>query len=221
MTFQAENIVLQRDGVRVLNAASIRFSAGITVLIGPNGAGKSLLLRVLHGLIVPDAGTFGDVPERQAMVFQKPVMLRRSVLRNVEFARALGQGGPTAHAWLDQAGLGDKAQMPARQLSGGEAQLLAVIRALATGPQLLFLDEPTSHLDPAATARIEALITQAAASGVQVVLVSHDLGQVRRLAQDVAFMHKGKVLEQGLAEDVLSAPTSREAAQFIKGELVL
>jgi tungstate transport system ATP-binding protein len=221
MTFAAKNIVLQRDGLRVLDAASIQLCAGITVLIGPNGAGKSLLLRVLHGLIAPDSGTLENVPNRQAMVFQKPVMLRRSVLRNVEFARRLGADGPDAQAWLQRAGLADKAQMPARNLSGGEAQLLAIVRALATGPHVLFLDEPTSHLDPTATARIEALIAQAAQSGVQVMMVSHDLGQVRRLAQEVAFMHKGKVLEQGVATDILNTPTTAEAAQFIAGELVL
>ena len=221
MTFASKNITLHRDGARVLDAASIQLNAGITVLIGPNGAGKSLLLRVLHGLITPDSGTLDSAPERQAMVFQKPVMLRRSVLRNVEFARRLAKDGPDAQAWLQRAGLADKAAMPARSLSGGEAQLLAVIRALATGPQLLFLDEPTSHLDPAATARIEALIAQAAQAGVQVMMVSHDLGQVRRLAQDVAFMHKGKVLEQGVAADVLNSPQTAEAAQFIAGELVL
>lgn len=221
MTFAAQDIVLQRDGARVLDGATIRLQAGITVLIGPNGAGKSLLLRVLHGLILPEGGSLTDVPTRQAMVFQKPVMLRRSVLRNVEFARRLVQNGPSAHDWLAQAGLVDKAQMSARHLSGGEAQLLAVVRALATGPELLFLDEPTSHLDPAATARIEALICEAAANGVQVVMVSHDLGQVRRLAQDVAFMHKGQVLEQGRAEDILTSATSVKCAQFIAGELVL
>ncbi len=205
-----------------------------TVVMGPNGAGKSLLLRLLHGLIRPDAGEVrwrgrpldGAGRRAQAMVFQRPVMLRRSAFGNLTFALAVrGVGGRerTARASkaLAMARLEELSRQPARVLSIGEQQRLAVARALVAGPELLFLDEPTASLDPASTAAIEALIDAAHRDGVTIVLVTHDLGQARRLGDDLVFVDRGRVVETGDAGRVLSAPRSVAARAWVEGRLHL
>ena len=178
-------LALERGSVRLLDRIDTTIHApGITVVMGPNGAGKSLFLKCLHGLQVPTAGSVdwsGGVP-RQAMVFQRPVLLRRSVAANLEFVtkdRALRD------RLLARVDLLDKARRPARALSGGEQQRLAFARALATDPQVMFLDEPTAGLDPASTAQIETLVQEAQSEGTKIIFVTHDIGQARRLAHDV------------------------------------
>ena len=205
-----------------------------TVIMGANGTGKSLLLRLLHGLIRPTAGQVlwrGRPLDRegrrgQAMVFQRPVMLRRSALANLRFALAVrGIGGAERKARetdaLDRARLGDLANRPARVLSGGEQQRLAVARALACAPGVLFLDEPTASLDPASTHAIEQQIREAHRSGVTIVLVTHDIGQARRLGDDLIFLHAGRVVETGRVSEVLDAPRSEAARAWIEGRLYL
>ena len=205
-----------------------------TVIMGANGAGKSLLLRLLHGLIRPTAGEVrwrGRPLDRegrrgQAMVFQRPVMLRRSVLANLRFALAVrGIGGSEradreAEA-LAQARLANLAHRPARVLSGGEQQRLAVARALACAPRVLLLDEPTASLDPASTHAIEQQIRTAHGSGVTIVLVTHDIGQARRLGGDLLFLHAGRVVETGHVPEVLDAPRSEAARAWLEGRLYL
>jgi tungstate transport system ATP-binding protein len=199
-------------------------------VLGPNGAGKSLLLRLAHGLIRPTGGrvAWAD-PERaaaaQAMVFQRPVMLRRSVLGNLAYAlRARGVGRrparARAEAALERFGLGDLAARPARLLSGGEQQRLAMARAWALRPEVLFLDEPSSHLDPAATRAIEGMIAEFAAEGMTIVMTTHDLGQARRLAEDVAFLHRGRLVEAGPARAFFDRPETPEARAFLAGDLL-
>ena len=205
-----------------------------TVIMGANGAGKSLLLRLLHGLIPPSAGEVrwqGRPLDRegrraQAMVFQRPVMLRRSVLANLRFALAVRAVGGMERAAREAEALGrarlrDMAHRPARVLSAGEQQRLAVVRALACAPRLLLLDEPTASLDPASTHAIEELIREAHESGVAIVLVTHDLGQARRLADDVIFMHAGRVAETGTATEVFDSPRSEAARAWLEGRLHL
>jgi tungstate transport system ATP-binding protein len=201
-------------------------------LIGPNGAGKSLTLRLIQGLIAPTAGEIcwgehaAPPAHAVALVFQRPTLLRRSVLANIRHALT-AYGAPragredAAMELLEMAGLADLADRPARRLSGGEQQRLALVRALAAEPELLLLDEPTASLDPQATQAIEMLIEAAAARGTSVVLVTHDLGQVRRLADDVAFLHRGRVLEHGTADEFFDEPQTQEAADFVAGRLLL
>ena len=205
-----------------------------TVVIGANGAGKSLLLRLLHGLIRPSAGEVlwqGRPLDRegrraQAMVFQRPVLLRRSVLANLRFAltvrgvRGSERAAREAEA-LEGARLGDLADRPARVLSGGEQQRLAVARALACAPRVLFLDEPTASLDPASTHAIEGQIRRAHEAGVTLVLVTQDQGQARRLGDDLIFLHGGRVVETGRVPEVLDAPRSAEARAWLEGRLYL
>jgi tungstate transport system ATP-binding protein len=204
------------------------------VILGPNGAGKSLLLRLLHGLIAPGAGTIlwrGAAPGRgarhaQAMVFQSPVMLRRSALGNLNFALSVqGFAGRErarrAERALEMAGLTALARQPARLMSGGEQQRLAIARALALGPELLILDEPTASLDPAETRRIEHLIDAAHGEGVTVLMTSHDQGQVRRLADDIVFLSAGRVAEQGPAADILDRPSHAATKAWLAGDLYI
>lgn len=205
--------------------------AGPTVLLGHNGAGKSLLLRLLHGLIAPTAGTIAwsdlaaDAARRQqAMVFQRPVMLRRSVRANIEYALAL-QGHPRrdrrtlALQALAAAGLGALAERPARVLSGGEQQLVALARARALRPAVLLLDEPTASLDPAHSLAVERLVAATADEGVKIVMATHDLGQARRVAADVVFLAGGRLVEHSAADTFFDRPASPAAAAFLRGEL--
>jgi tungstate transport system ATP-binding protein len=224
--FAVEGRVLIRD-------VDLDIKAGRrTVIMGSNGAGKSLLLRLLHGLIAPSSGEIlwngrpldKAARRRQAMVFQRPVMLRRSVLANLDFAlRVHGVHGPARRdrerAALAMARLEDLAASPARTLSGGEQQRLAIARALACAPDLLFLDEPTVSLDPASTHAVEMLIGDAHAAGVTTVLVTHDRAQALRLGDDVIFMAGGRIAETGPVEKVLQNPQSEVARAWLEGRL--
>ncbi len=225
-------LVYEADGRRLIDHADLKLVSGsITVVMGPNGAGKSLLLRLLHGLIAPTSGDilWGGQPNgekvrrRQAMVFQRPVMLHRSVAANIDFVLKLrGRASrERREEILSDVGLAAHARQSARLLSGGEQQRLALARALATEPAILFLDEPTANLDPAATGAIEDIVKRAHEGGAKIVYVTHDIGQARRLAGEVVFMHRGRILEQTPAAQFFSTPHSAEARNFIAGKLVL
>jgi tungstate transport system ATP-binding protein len=218
---------------RLIHDLSFTLAAGPrTVILGPNGAGKSLTLRLCHGLLQPTSGAVRwagpgaqDTPRRQAMVFQNPVMLRRSALANVVYALAINgvpraQRVARAEQALARGGLDGIARRPARALSTGEQQRLALARAWALEPEVLFLDEPTASLDPAATRAVEQAIDGVHQSGAKVVMTTHDLGQAHRLADEVLFLHHGRLVESGPAADFFAAPRSREAAAFLEGELL-
>lgn len=204
-------------------------ASGCTVVMGPNGAGKSLLLKLLHGLMRPSSGRIswaGQRPEavttRQALVFQKPVLLRRTVAANIDFVlRSRKADRGRGARLLADAGLAHKAGQPARRLSGGEAQRLALARALATEPEVLFLDEPTASLDPASVLAIERIVAQARDSGVRVVLVTHDIGQARRMADDVVFLHRGRVADHATAADFFAEPRCQAARDYLNGDVVV
>lgn len=231
----AEGLVFEAGGRRLVDGVDLELQPGArTIVLGPNGAGKSLLLRLLHGLLRPSAGriTWNGRPadattlRRQAMVFQKPVMLRRSVAANIDYAlkvRGVPRTGriPRVREMLRTADLDRLAPSPARVLSGGEQQRLSLARALVTQPEVLFLDEPTASLDPASTLAIERLIDDAAAAGTRIVMVTHDLGQARRLADEVVFIHRGRIAERTAAFRFFQSPMSQPAADFLAGHLVL
>jgi tungstate transport system ATP-binding protein len=197
--------------------------------VGPNGAGKSVTLRLIDGLLRPDGGSirFGDrLPNavRRAFVFQKPGLVRGSVRRNAALALAplrlsRQENARRVDAALGEVGLLHRADDAARKLSGGEQQRLAMARALVVRPDLLLLDEPTASLDPSSTEAIEGIVSGVARAGTKVLIVSHNLGQVARLAADVIVLDQGKAVEHGPARSVLSAPRSPEARAYIKGEL--
>lgn len=232
LPLRLEEVSLEVRGKRLIDRVSLSIGPGPrTIILGPNGAGKSLLMRLCHGLIAPSAGRIvwagASPPEarrRQAMVFQRPVMLRRSALGNVLYALKV-HGVPRAERVerareaLARTGLSALADQPARSLSGGEQQRLALARAWATAPEVLFLDEPTASLDPAATRAVEDIIGQMHAAGTKIVMTTHDLGQARRLADEILFLYRGRLLEQGPATRIFANPVARETAAFIEGRL--
>jgi tungstate transport system ATP-binding protein len=196
-----------------------------TVLLGPNGSGKSTLLRLAMGLVAPTSGRISwggraTPGERLAMVFQRPVMLRRTAAANVAYALPARDEARVTQL-LAQVGLAALAGRPARKLSGGEQQRLALARALARDPEMLFLDEPTASLDPAATKAVEDIVRAVAASGVKIVMATHDIGQARRLAGDIVFLVRGRLAERADATTFFASPATREAGAFLRGDLVI
>ncbi len=238
----------ERDGIWPVELEAVHFEAGekrlvdgvsltlrpgpVTCIMGPNGAGKSLLIRLIAGLIAPARGRirYGGAPaaakNRIAVVFQRPVLLRRSARANLAHALRV-YGVP----WTERRGrmaellrlgqLEHLADQPARLLSGGEQQRLAMVRALAARPDLILLDEPTASLDPQATAAVEALVGEAASAGTKVVLVTHDRGQAARLAEEVVFLHRGRVTERTPAAEFFDRPQSPEAEAYLAGRLLV
>jgi len=221
---------LRLEGVAyraIIEPLTLELGAGpSTVILGANGAGKSVLMRLMHGLLAPTEGRISwsseDPRRHQAMVFQRPVMLRRSALANVAYALKLAgvaDANRCAMAALEEVGLAHLAHRSARVLSGGEQQRLALARAWALHPEVLFLDEPTASLDPTATREIESLIRAFDAAGTKVVMATHNLGQARRLGDEVLFLHQGRLVERAQVGQFFAKPASAEAAAFIKGEL--
>lgn len=235
------------ESILPLNVKSLRYSVGAAELIhdvsfavqrgsrnmvlGANGAGKSVLLRLLHGLLLPSAGQIEwagrDAQFKQAMVFQRPIMLRRTARENIEFALQLASRvhrirdiSGAAAAALDSVGLAHLADRPARLCSGGEQQRIALARVWALSPEVLFLDEPTASLDPTATKAIEEVIHAINKTGTTIIMTTHDIGQAKRIATRVLFLHRGNLMEDAAATHFFETPRSPEAAAFIKGELL-
>lgn len=227
--FFLQDVDVRFDRVPALRGATLRIGRGERVaLIGANGSGKSTLLRVLHGLVPHAAGTLvRRAPQRQqAMLFQRPHMLRASVLNNVALALWLQGSGwrraqTAAREALQRVGMADLATRNARTLSGGQQQRLALARAWALHPQVLLLDEPTASLDPTAKREVEALIAEAAQEAPERTLIfaSHNLGQVKRLATRVVYLEQGRVLADLSLHDFFNGPLPEEAQSFVKGEL--
>lgn len=229
----ASRITFQRAGRTFLTVRELAIGPNSkTIIMGPNGAGKSLLVRTLHNLIEPSSGHVKwanrkantEILARQAMVFQRPMLLRRSALANIEFAlrhKSSSTRRAQAEIALKNAGLLHLAKTSARLLSGGEQQRLAVARALASDPDVLFLDEPTTNLDPAATHAVEKMIEAAAASGTKIIMITHDRGQARRLADEVIFLDRGHVTELTPADQFFNKPKSEAARAYLAGELYL
>lgn len=225
-----ENVVFAPGSRKLVDGLTFSLrNNGITTLMGPNGAGKSLTLRLLARLLLPTAGHVhecGIAARDIALVFQKPVMLRRSVKGNLTHALKLhgvnrAERPARLTELLQMADLEQLANSPARLLSGGEQQRLALVRALAAEPKLLLLDEPTASLDPQATQAIETLVLQASNRGTKIVMVTHDIGQAKRLACDVVFLHQGFAHEHTPAETFFTEPQSLEAKAYLKGELLI
>ncbi len=227
-----ENLCFSAGEREIIRSISCEITAGTrTIILGPNGAGKSVLMRLCHGLLTPTSGRVtwqeADAARRaraQAMVFQRPIVLRRSVLANVLYALKLagvaaGERRPRAENVLDAVGMSALADRPARVLSGGEQQRLALARAWALRPEVLFLDEPTANLDPAATRNIEAIIGAIHDSGAKIMMTTHSLGQARRLGDEILFLNAGRLVEQASVDEFFRQPRTPEAAAFLHGEL--
>jgi tungstate transport system ATP-binding protein len=217
--------------VEALSAVDLRIARGERVaIIGGNGSGKSTMLRLLHGLIAPSRGSvLRDGRARQAMLFQRPYLLRTSALNNVALALWIRGGISWAESReralvsLGRVGMGGQSLRNARALSGGQQQRLALARAWSLGPDVLFLDEPTSNLDPHGKREVEALMAEFADAGMTLIFASHNLGQVKRLASRVVYLEQGRVLAdlpvRSFFDREVLARTSRDAELFVKGEL--
>jgi tungstate transport system ATP-binding protein len=233
-----QDVRFEGRGHRALDGVSLSLAARRTFVLGPNGAGKSVLLRVLHGLLTPSAGQVHwakvselDAPAmaptkalRLAMVFQRPVMLRRSVLGNVSYGLVVNgtpatEADTRARAVLARVGLAHLEQRPARVLSGGEQQRVALARAWALQPDVLLLDEPTASLDPHAMREVEALISEIAASGTAIIMTTHHRGLAKRLAEDIVFLHHGRVAEHTPVQQFFREPASQPGRDYLKGDL--
>jgi len=232
LPLKLDQLAFSAGGREIIPPLSLEIGAGVaTVILGANGAGKSVLMRLMHGLLAPTGGRVvwsetdeARIRRQQAMVFQRPVMLRRSALANVIYALKIAnvsarERESRALDSLKEVGLLPLAHRPARVLSGGEQQRLALARAWALHPEVLFLDEPTASLDPSATREIETVIKAFDASGTKIVMATHNLGQAQRLGDEVLFIHQGRLVERTLADGFFKRPSSAEAAAFIKGEL--
>ncbi|MEM8794399.1 MAG: ATP-binding cassette domain-containing protein [Pseudomonadota bacterium] len=228
-----EEAIVQKRGKRLIGPVTASFDkGGPHIVIGPNGAGKTTLLRLIHGLERARAGhvSYGscelrEAYRRQSFVFQKPIMLARSALENMMYPLRLhgvsrGEARSQAEAALDAVGLSESTETRATFLSGGETQKLAIGRALITKPELLILDEPTASLDGSATRDIENLIMKAAEDGVEIIMTTHDMGQARRLAACIFFLHHGKLVEKTDAAAFFAKPQSEAAHRFINGEII-
>jgi tungstate transport system ATP-binding protein len=229
LPLRLDEVSFAARGRTIIDRASLEIDRGpCSIILGANGAGKSVLMRLMHGLLAPSSGRVAwhgeHAQRRQAMVFQRPVLLRRSVLGNVTFALGLGgvrapEREAQAREALKEVGLLPLASRPARLLSGGEQQRLALARAWALHPEVLFLDEPTANLDPGATREIETVIKAFDAAGTKIVMSTHNLGQARRLGDEILFLHQGRLVERAPVDRFFKQPASAEAAAFIKGEL--
>jgi tungstate transport system ATP-binding protein len=233
LPIEFDAVTVTAGPVTILDRLSLTLAPGPpTVLIGPNGSGKSTLLRVAMGLLTPSHGriTWGGLenvpPLKRAIVFQRPAMLRRSAAANIRFALRAAGVPRAGHArrvdqLLELVGLGQLADRAARRLSGGEQQRLALARALARDPAVLFLDEPTASLDPIATKAVEDIIRAVSQRNIKVVMATHDLGEARRLAGDVVMLHRGRIVETGHTASFFDTPQTAEARAFLAGELLV
>lgn len=231
LPLKLEEVSFTVNGHTIIDRVSVELGAGLrTIIVGPNGAGKSVLMRLCHGLLQPTSGRVRwnldteTTRHRQAMVLQRPVMLRRSALANIEYALSLhGMKGAErtrrAREALEMVGLEDLASRPARVMSGGEQQRLALARAWAMRPQVLFLDEPTASLDPTASGEVERIVQAIHAAGTKIMMSTHNLGQARRLGDEVLFIYGGRLVERAPVDVFFQRPATAEAAAFLKGEL--
>jgi tungstate transport system ATP-binding protein len=224
--FNLHGVGVRFGRVHALSDCTLRIQAGERLaLVGSNGSGKSTLLRTLNGLVRPAAGSLQhDAQARQAMLFQRPYMLRASVLHNVALGLWLGgvrwrEAKAQALAALARVGLEHLAPRNAKALSGGQQQRVALARAWALKPQVLLLDEPTASLDPAAKRDVERLMAEFADAGMTLVFSSHNLGQVKRLAQRVIYLEQGRLVADLPTAEFFNGPVPAAAEAFLKGEL--
>ena len=214
--------------VQAVRDATIRVLQGdFIAVVGANGSGKTSLLRLLHGVVAYTGSREMLRPAGvQAMVFQRPFLLRLSVWNNLRIALWLARPD-TATALRDEhaeqalrrVGLVALRDRPARSLSGGEQQRLALARGWAVQPDILFLDEPTASLDPSAKKDVEALLADFAADGMTLVMSTHNLGQAKRLANRVIFMDEGRIDIDLPTADFFGSATPGRADLFLKGKL--
>ena len=225
-------ILVSNKGERnLINIPNLQFdSKSISVIIGPNGAGKSLLINLIQGLIIPSTGTIkvksltkDDNRKKVSIMMQKPVFLRRTTEQNIQFVLELNKDKRKVSYLdvLERFDLIAQKKNLANKLSGGEKQRLALALAICTNSKILLLDEPTANADPLTTVKIEKIIKEEAIAGKKILLVTHNIPQAKRLGQDIAFIHRGKVLEHCDKAVFFNHPKVKEINQFLEGEILI
>ena len=232
LPLELSDVSVHRKGKRLIGPVDFTLAGdGLTMIMGPNGSGKTTLLRVMHGVERISSGKVSwavdeaEARHHQGYVFQSPIMLRRNVIDNLKYPLQLigmkkKEAAALAHEWAERIGLGEASKTPAKRLSGGEKQKLALARALIRRPQVLFLDEPCANLDGPSTREIETLLSATLAAGTRVIMTTHDLGQAKRLATDAIFMLHGRVREAGSASEFFDMPETTELQAFFRGDIV-
>lgn len=236
--FRLENVKRAFGDAFALEINDLTVSAGETLtLLGPTGAGKSTLLQILSGLEAETTGTIQHhgtafcphliplkVRRSITQVFQHPQLLNTTVKKNVEFGlRLRNQSLPSdkVQSILHRLKLAHLQNQPVRSLSGGQVQLVALARALILKPEVLLLDEPTSHLDPAHVLLVEETIQQESASqAMTIVWATHNLFQAQRVSDRVAFLLDGRLVEVGTPQCLFNTPRDPRTAAFVRGEMV-
>ena len=232
LPIECSNICYSSGNNKIISSANLEItSEGITVIMGPNGSGKSVFLKLLHGLILPTSGFIRiknkpvdkSVRRLQAMVFQSPTLLRRTVMANMFFVDSLDGKleNERCKQILELLGLYQLSNQPAKLLSLGEKQRLALARSLVLKPRILFLDEPTANLDPASIYLMEEIVKNASQSGVKIIFITHDIAQAKRIANDLVFMNNGRILEHTISTEFFKNPRSSEAKAYLDGKIVL
>jgi tungstate transport system ATP-binding protein len=245
--YRLRGLAKEYQGRPVLSIDELDIYRGeILALVGPSGAGKSTLLRLLNFLEPPSrgsvrfsAGTNGtargitfdamnSIPfslrRRVTTVFQRPILLNRSVYANVRYGlqlRGIGDSRRQVEGALDQVGLADLVHQRARTLSGGEAQRVSLARAMVLRPDVLLLDEPTANLDPYNVGLIEEIVRSLnERERTTVVLVTHNVFQARRLAHRVGLLLEGRIVEVADTSTFFECPQDARTAAFVRGEMV-
>jgi tungstate transport system ATP-binding protein len=226
------NLSILLDEIKILDKINCKIhNESIIAILGPNGAGKSMFLKSINGLIGVESRKIyfnsreinDHIRKDMALVFQKPTLLRRTVLENMQFV--LEKKNKISNLQitnlLQRVGLDIYKYKPARLLSGGEQQRLSLARALLINPSLLLLDEPTANLDPYSLNLIEEIILDENKKGKTIILTTHDMGQAKRLAKEILFFNKGKLLEQTKAINFFKKPKTKEAQSYINGKILL
>lgn len=238
---EVKNLTKVYDRKEVLNIRQLSFCRGrIYGIIGPSGAGKSTFLRLVNLLERPTTGSIffkgknisvngrAELPVRRemTMVFQKPLLFRTSVRENVAYglkARGFAKEEiqERVETLLEKVGLKELSGRHAGTLSGGEAQRAALARAVAFEPSLLLLDEPTANLDPSNVELIERLILELNRDmEMTIIMVTHNIFQARRVAQEVIFLHEGRIVEMGETEKIFTSPEVRRTRDFVEGRMI-
>ena len=227
-----KNVLLfsTKENRNLIDIPNLQFDKNsISVIMGPNGSGKTLLLNLLQGLILPNSGLIGFNTQIKnyknfiSIMMQKPTFLRRTTQQNIQFVLDLNKNKTKISFLevLERFDLVPQKNILANKLSGGEKQRLSLALAISINSKILLLDEPTANADPLTTFRIEKIIKEEARAGKKIILVTHSIGQAKRLGQDLIFINNGKVLEQNKATKFFTQPKTKEIVQFLKGEIIL
>ena len=225
-----KDLSLILDERKILSSLNFSINSDdVTVIMGPNGAGKSIFLKILNGILTPTSGCitwnnkkqFSDTLNTQAFVFQKPILLRRSVIANLDYMDSvLGYKKKISKdRLLEIVQLKKQKNQPARMLSLGEQQRLSLIRSLMLRPNLLLLDEPTANLDPASTKIIEDIILNLKMMGIKIIFVTHNILQAKRIADEIIFLNEGKMVEHLNKQEFFSNSKSIEVQNYLNGIL--